>query len=213
MRVLNLRNATVALAAGLGLGGCAYSPYGGLGVGVGYGNAGYGNAYCDPYYDRYCSSYGYSSYGSPYGYSPYGWYDGYYYPGTGYYVYDSYRRPYRWSDAQRRYWQDRSRYHGGTPTSYWGDFDRRDRDGIRIRRKESGGVISRVLRPRPVTVDQQPTSVEQQSATTAGRDGGSSRGFMRVRRSDTASSDGGHSTRGERRRSGIRIKRTDRNDD
>lgn len=220
MRALNLRTATVALVAGLGLGGCAYGPYGGLGVGVGYGNAGYGSGYCDPYYDRYCSSYGYSSYGSPYGYSPYGyspygWYDGYYYPGSGYYVYDSYRRPYRWSDAQRRYWQERARRYGGTPTTEWGDFDRRDRDGVRIiRRKDSGGVISRILRPRPMTADQQPASVEQQSAVSVDRDSRPSRSVVRVRRSETASSsEDGQSSRGERRRSGIRIKREGRSDD
>ncbi|HET7816760.1 MAG TPA: hypothetical protein VFK58_04215 [Sphingomicrobium sp.] len=212
MRALNLRTATVALVAGLGLGGCAYGPYGGLGVGVGYGNAGYGTAgygggYCDPYYDRYCSSYGYSSYGSPYGYSPYGWHDGYYYPGTGYYVYDSYRRPYRWSDAQRRYWQDRSRYYGGTPSAYWGDFERRDRDRVRIvRKRDSGGVISQVLRPRYTTVD-------GQSSTAVESGGVQTRSVTRVRRSDTATSDDGvQSSRGERRRSGVRIKRV-RDDD
>lgn len=212
MRALNLRTATVALVAGLGLGGCAYGPYGGLGVGVGYGNAGYGGGYCDPYYDRYCSSYGYSSYGSqygysPYGYSPYGWYDGYYYPGSGYYVYDSYRRPYAWNDAQRRYWQDRARRYGGSPTTYWGDFERRDSDRVRIvRKKDSGGVISQVLRPRYTSVDGQgSTSVESGAVQTR---------RVRVRSSDSAtSSDTVQGDRGERRRSGIRIKRVDRDED
>ena len=32
-------------------------------------------------------------YDSPVTVSSYGWYNGYYYPGTGYYVYDRYRRP------------------------------------------------------------------------------------------------------------------------
>ena len=44
--------------------------------------------YSSGYYDRRYGGYGYG-YGSPY----YGWYDNYYYPGTGYYVYDTYRRP------------------------------------------------------------------------------------------------------------------------
>lgn len=198
MRVLNLRTATLALVAGLGLGGCAYGPYGGLGVGVGYGNAGY----YDPYYDSYNDPY----YGRGYGYSPYGWYDDFYYPGSGYYVYDSYRRPYHWSDAQRRYWQDRARRYGGTPTTYWGDFDRRDRDGIRVvRRKDSGGVISRAIRPRYTTVDEQTTSAVETEPTQTRRG-------IRVRRSETRSSDDGQVTRGERRRSGIRIKRVDRDD-
>jgi hypothetical protein len=38
----------------------------------------------------------------------YGWYDNYYYPGTGYYVYDSYRRPYAMTTTQRQYWSSRS---------------------------------------------------------------------------------------------------------
>ena len=94
--------------------------YNGLGVGVGYGGGygGYGGGY---------GSYGYGSplwrllrlqlrlsqlggYGSGYGYgSPYyGWYDNYYYPGTGYYVYDSYRRPHSMTPIQKAYWSKRS---------------------------------------------------------------------------------------------------------
>ena len=66
--------------------------------GYGYG-AGYGAGY-----PGYGYGAGYPGYG--YGYAPYwGWYDDFYYPGTGYYVYDSYRRPHRWTDAQRRYWE------------------------------------------------------------------------------------------------------------
>ena len=117
MRVLSLRNAALALVAGIGLSGCAYGPYGG--VGVGYGN-GYGY---DPYYNGY-GSYGYGSpygYGASYGYSPYGWYDGYYYPGSGYYVYDRYQRPYRWSDSQRRHWEQR-RNRSGEVVQNWRDF-------------------------------------------------------------------------------------------
>jgi hypothetical protein len=123
MRVLSLRTAAVLLVAGVGLGGCAYGPYGGLGVGIGYGDG-----YYDPYYGGY-SPYGY--YGSRYGAygAPYwGWYDNYYYPGTGYYVYDRYRNPYYWSDSQRRYWERRRQAYnrGDSPTNrivqQWGDF-------------------------------------------------------------------------------------------
>ena len=151
MRVLNLRNAALALVAGLGLGGCAYGPYGGLGVGVGYGNNGYyGNS---GYYGGY-GSYGYSPYGynAGYGYSPYGWYDGFYYPGTGYYVYDSYRRPHRWSSVQQRYWLERQRrYRASNPRNVeirqnWRDF-RRDRRGddraFRVERKEDRRELRR----------------------------------------------------------------------
>jgi hypothetical protein len=109
------------IAAGaLTLGGCAY---GDLGYGVGYGGGyggGYGSyGYADPYYG--------GGYGSPY----YGWYDDYYYPGTGYYVYDSYRRPHQWSDRQRTYWtshQQTRTTSGNTAISTkpnWSGFGRR----------------------------------------------------------------------------------------
>lgn len=82
-----------AFASILALGGCT--------EGYGYGgvNVGYGSGY---YYDDY-----------PYGpYAPYGWYDDYYYPGNGYWLYDRGGARHRWSDRQRRYWEQR-REHGG----------------------------------------------------------------------------------------------------
>ena len=103
---MRLRLAAAALAATFSLSACAYG--GGYpGVSVGYGNyGGYGSGYYDPYAGGY-SPYGYNNvgYGGYGGYgSQYGWYDGYYYPGTGYYVYDQYRRPRVWSQSQRQYW-------------------------------------------------------------------------------------------------------------
>ncbi len=118
MRALHLRTAAVLLAAGVGLGGCAtYSPFGyGNGVSIGYGN-GYNDRYYDPYYNR--------GYGSRYaGYSPYGWYDGYYYPGAGYYVYDQYRNPYYWNDYHRRYWTVRQK--DPSVREVWIDFVRKN---------------------------------------------------------------------------------------
>jgi hypothetical protein len=108
------------LAASVALGGCAYN---GLGMGVGYGS-GYGYGYGSPYggygynpYDAYYrgySPYGYSGIGYGYGYggyggygSPYGWYDGWYYPGSGYYIYDRDRQRRRISDAERTAWRQR----------------------------------------------------------------------------------------------------------
>jgi hypothetical protein len=75
----------LALAGSIVLGGCStYDDYGYGGVSLGYGTTSY------------------------YGSSPYyGWYDGYYYPGAGYYVYDSNRQRYSWNDRQRRYWEAR----------------------------------------------------------------------------------------------------------
>ncbi|MBA3511018.1 hypothetical protein [Sphingomonas sp.] len=121
MRALPLRSAAIVLVAAVGLGGCAtYSPFGyGNGVSVSYGDR-----YHDPYYDRY-SPYG-SRYGSRYGYgagyAPYGWYDGFYYPGSGYYVYDRYRNPYYWNDGQRRYWTVRQK--DPSVREVWSDFAR-----------------------------------------------------------------------------------------
>jgi hypothetical protein len=152
MRISSFRFPALIVAAGITLGGCAYNPYGGLGVSVGYGS-GY-----DPYYDRYYSGsrYGYGSsfgYGS---YSPYwGWYDDFYYPGTGYYVYDIYRRPHRWTDRQRAYWLQRQQAYRSTDrtsrqlTSNWGDFGRRDRSsGSRVE------VRQRPLREQAVRTQQ-----------------------------------------------------------
>ena len=122
------------------LGGCAdygYGSYSGLSLGLGYGG-GYGGYYG---YD-----YGYSPFGYGYGYSPFdyggwygepyfGWYGGGYYPGTGIYVYDSYRRPHRWSDQQQRYWTQRQQSVTTTATTRnyqrpqfhenWSGFNRR----------------------------------------------------------------------------------------
>lgn len=82
----SIRRTLVIAAASLGLAGCVTDDYG---YGGGYG-----------YYDSgYPMSYG----GSPY----YGWYDGYYYPGTGYYVYDRSGGRRSWNDNQRRYWEGR----------------------------------------------------------------------------------------------------------
>ena len=89
----------LAAASAVALGGCAYDDYG---YGGGYGNY-YGAGYGSPYY-----GYGYAT---PY----YGWYDNYYYPGAGIYVYDSGRNRHVWSDQQRSYWSGRRS--AGTTTS------------------------------------------------------------------------------------------------
>lgn len=105
-----LRKLAVVAIGAVGLTGCAtLDPYYGasVGVGSGYYNDYYGGGYGP--YGAYGAPYGgYASYGSPYGSygSPYGgWYSGYYYPGTGSYVYDQQRRRYQINDAQRRYWE------------------------------------------------------------------------------------------------------------
>jgi hypothetical protein len=120
---------SLVAAGALALGGCAY---GDLGVGLGYGNYGYGSPYYgygygSPYYGGFGYGSYYGGFGSPY----YGWYDDFYYPGTGYYVYDAYRRPHVMSSRQRVYWSQRSpalRTSSTTRTRVrpnWSDFDRR----------------------------------------------------------------------------------------
>lgn len=154
-----LRTAALAAAALVGLSACT-SPYGYNGVSVGVGNAGY----YDPYYGDYGYGYGagYGGYGYPgygFAYAPYwGWYDDCYYPGTGYYVYDRYRRKHRWTDAQRRYWQARRESALATSTTTqpvvirdnWDDFTRNrstvrnnriERQQERAGRTESGQAV------------------------------------------------------------------------
>lgn len=85
--------ALMGLVAVIGLGGCASDRgYGYGGMSVGYGSGGY---YGDPYY------------GSGYYGSRYGWWGDYYYPGSGYYVYDRRGQRHRWNNEQRRYWGQR----------------------------------------------------------------------------------------------------------
>lgn len=132
MGAYHLRLAALA-AATLGLSACGYN---GLysGVSIGAGNGYYG----DPYYGGY-GGYGGYGYGAGYGYgmSPYGWYDGFYYPGTGFYVYDSYRRPHRWSDRHRRYWTQRREQSLATGfrriATNWSEFDRSGATTQRVR--------------------------------------------------------------------------------
>ena len=125
-----LRNALILLGATAGLSGCV-----GMypGMSVGYGNGGYYDPYGYGGYGGYGSSYYGSGYGSPY----YGWYDDYYYPGTGYWVYDRYGSRRQWTDAQRRYWNSRDRgdtkvvdnwsgYRTGTSGAMQGWVDRQD---------------------------------------------------------------------------------------
>jgi hypothetical protein len=138
-------------------------------------SVGVGNGYYDPYYGGYGYRTGYSRYGYPYGFDPYwGWYDGFYYPGTGFYVYDRYRRPYRWTDTHRRYWTDRRERSLASGFreigNNWSDFDAR-RTTTTVRQIERS-----VDRPARIErrVDR-PTRVERREAR-------SERGAVRLER-------------------------------
>jgi hypothetical protein len=91
----------LALAAAAGLAACSSSDYGRHGYG--YSRVGVGVGYGAPYY---------------------GWYDGFYYPGTGYYVYDRQGSRHRWRDSDRRYWEGRR--HDGARDNWSGYHHRRD---------------------------------------------------------------------------------------
>jgi len=146
MSLRRLRLPALLLAGSLVLGGCAYDNYG-YGRSRSYASVSYGSGGCDPYY--------YDCYGS---YDPwYGWYGNYYYPGWGVYVYDSYRRPHRWNDNQRRYWNDRrSRWEGrdwnDRRWERWDRWERRDdrnwRDDRRWRDRDDRGGDGRRWRGR-----------------------------------------------------------------
>lgn len=91
------------IASGFALSACVDDGYGG-GMSVGYSD-------WDPYYGGFSAD--------PY----WGWYGDYYYPGTGFYVYDRSNRRHRWNDTQRGYWQGRSqRWQGRQMRPMWRDY-------------------------------------------------------------------------------------------
>ena len=95
----------LALAAGLGTTACT-DGYGSGGVSVGYNSGDW-----DPYYGGFSAD--------PY----WGWNGDFYYPGTGYYVYDRQNRRHRWNDSQRGYWQGRTQaWHGRQVRPMWRDY-------------------------------------------------------------------------------------------
>ena len=183
MYASRLRIAALGAVAATGLSACTtpygyggYGPYSGVSVGVssGYYGSNYGYGYGGRY-PGYGYGYGAGYPGYGYGYSPYwGWANNYYYPGTGYYVYDIYRRPHRWTDAQRRYWTDRRQraLSSGTTSQpvtireNWNDF-RRDRTTVRrdpVQRSiERQSRIERASRPARV----ERTRVERQERASA----------------------------------------------
>ncbi|MDQ2879366.1 MAG: hypothetical protein M3R41_09870 [Pseudomonadota bacterium] len=103
MPAFRLLAAGALVASGLALNACVDDGYGG-GVGVGYNS-------WDPYYGGFRAD--------PY----WGWYGDYYYPGTGYYVYDRDHRRHRWNDDQRGHWGGRGQaWHGRQMRPMWRDF-------------------------------------------------------------------------------------------
>lgn len=95
--------AALLVAASAGLSGCVYD------VGLGFASDGYyDDAYaCDPLggYDAYYNcDYGHAF--SNIGFGG-GWYDNYYYPGHGIFLFDTFGRRYPMREQYRRYWGER----------------------------------------------------------------------------------------------------------
>ena len=95
--------AALLFGAGAGLSGCVYD------VGLGFASDGYyGDVYaCDPYgaYDAYYNC-DYGQAFSNIGFDG-GWYDNYYYPGYGIFLFDTFGRRYPMREQYRRYWGER----------------------------------------------------------------------------------------------------------
>ena len=103
IRTKTLVHAALVMVAGAGLSGCVYD----LGLGFasdGYYDDGYG---CDPYgrYDAYYDC----DYGQGFSNIGFGggWYDNYYYPGYGIFLFDNVGRRYPMRDQYRRYWSEK----------------------------------------------------------------------------------------------------------
>jgi len=97
-------------AGALALGGCAYD-------GAYYGGS-VGAAYIDAAYDPgVCWDYGWNGWNGSSGPAMpgCGWYDGYFYPGSGFYVYDRDHHRHRWTSQQQAYWSQQG--HSATPTA------------------------------------------------------------------------------------------------
>ena len=99
----SLLKAALLVAASAGLSGCVYD------VGLGFASDGYyDDAYgCDPYadYDAYYNC----DYGQAFSNIGFGggWYDNYYYPGHGIFLFDTFGRRYPMREQYRRYWGER----------------------------------------------------------------------------------------------------------
>ncbi len=134
--LLRIRNLALLTVAPVLLAGCMYNPYGGDGGDYGYDDGYYGN-----------SGGGYYGGAS----AGYGWYDNYYYPGNGYYVYDRAGARHRMRDQDRHYWlerrQDRAERRAERPAADAATVERREqRREARQEARQGGGVFNREAR-------------------------------------------------------------------
>ena len=151
-----IRTAFLAVGAALSLGACGY--YDGYGGGV---SVGYSGGYYDDYYDPYYGGGGYYDpyYGGSYGRNYGSWYNNFYYPGYGVYVFDRGGRRYSWNDDQRRYFEGRGyRLRDREDRRDFRQFRREGRQDAREYRQESRDAIQRFRRGE-ITRDQLQTEL------------------------------------------------------
>ena len=119
--------AALLITASVGVSGCVYD------LGLGYASDGYydhGYA-CDAYggYDAYHDC----DYGQGFANIGFGggWYDNFYYPGYGFFLFDQVGRRYPMRDHHRRYWGEKRQFH-------FREHRSRDSDGRRYDRRQRG---------------------------------------------------------------------------
>ncbi|WP_218135003.1 hypothetical protein [Parasphingopyxis algicola] len=146
MASIRIMKISLLFGAAAALSGCAI--YDGYGTGY-YGDRYAGGAYPDECYDKQgylyadCEDAGYIArngfgYGSIFyhnRYGPYGWYDGFYYPGYSYYIYDRRGHRHRWGDRHRSHWEGRRHARGGHDGR---QGYRRNRDGANRDQRRRG---------------------------------------------------------------------------
>lgn len=154
LNIHRIRNLAVLVAAPVLLAGCMYNPYGSDGGDYGYDDGYYGNGGG--------GYYGAASVG-------HGWYDNYYYPGNGYYVYDRAGARHRMRDQDRRHWLERREARAERRD------DRRevraDRREERVERREER-VERRAARPAPDAATVQRREQRREARQEARQGGG-----------------------------------------
>jgi hypothetical protein len=126
--------------AAISLGACATDgAYAGGGVGLGYDSG-----YAAPYYDTAATCWNDGFYNYSY-LGPYcGWYDGYFYPGSGNYVYDRDHHAHMWTGSQQQHWTMQAQGANGRTVGLGSSGG--------VRPPASSGAATRGFGPGPVAI-------------------------------------------------------------